>query len=350
MLRYYVNMKIKNLFIIGILFFLFFSCQEKKTKSVPKVNKIKIKNIEKTTHVNILRYEDLLFTMNQDSIANILEKSKNDYTVFLGDHPSTPENIKQLKSFINYNVHQDVYKAVKKQYPNLIDLEKEFSSAFSLIKYHFADTALPKIYTTISGFNFERPIIYEDTFLIICIDMYLGPNYTYYKKLGNMVPQFIINRYSKEYIMRDCMKEMAYKYMKYNFNTSNLLEEMIIEGKRWMFVETILPKLHDSIITGYSFEKLTWAQQNESNIWAYLIDKQYLYSNDNTMIRKLIYEAPFTAYFGNTSPGQLGAWIGWQICRSWIKNNPDKKITELMNNKDSQTILKESKYKPHKKH
>ena len=348
MLLSYRNKKYLLVLVLLGLCLLFISCRVNKKKTTPKVDKKEIRDIREKMDVKILRYEEQLFTMNQDSMAQILERLKNDYAVFLGEHPSTPENIKQLKNFINYSVHQKVYKEIKKQYPDLKDLEKAFTSAFSFIQYHFAETTFPKIYTVLSGFNFERPIIYEDTFLIINIDMYLGADYAYYKRLGGMVPQFIINHYSREYIMRDCMREMAYKYMKYNFNTNSLLEEMLIEGKRWMFVEMTLPDLHDTIIAGYTLEKLQWAEQNESNVWTYLINKEYLYSNDNMMIKKLIYEAPFTAYFGNNSPGQIGTWIGWQICRSWIKNNPDRKITDLMNEKDPQKILKESKYKPRK--
>jgi len=62
----------------------------------------------------------------------------------------------------------------------------------------------------------------------------------------------------------------------------------------------------------------------------------------------LVGDAPFTAYFGNQSPGQVGAWIGWRICRSWVEKNPQRKVTELFNETDAQKILTESKYKPQK--
>ena len=335
-----------TLYILLCFLVSFTACKNKNNKILPKVDKKEVNEIKEHLNVKIFRYEEALFAMNQNNIGYELNNLKKDYAFFLGDNPATKENIEQIKSFINYTVHQDLYKAVKKQYPDLSFLENDFSNAFSLIKYYFPDKKIPTVYTAILGLNYEMPVIYVDSVVVIALDMYLGPNYYYYKRLGPQVPQFIIRRFSKEYILRDCMKEMAFNYMQFNRNTNSLLEEMIIEGKRWMFTEIALPDLPDTIISGYPLKKLQWAQQYESEVWTFLIQKNYLYSNDNSLLIKFVYDAPFTAYFGNSSPGQIGAWIGWQICRAWVKNNPDKKISDLMNEKDAQKILKESKYKP----
>jgi hypothetical protein len=123
---------------------------------------------------------------------------------------------------------------------------------------------------------------------------------------------------------------------------------MILEGKRLLFAELVLPQAPDSVIFPFPQEKIEWAMQNEANIWGHLIEKKLLYSKDYTVIRKLVKEAPFTNYFGNQSPGRVGAWTGWQICRSWVQKNPNKLISELMNELDAQKILTESKYKPKK--
>jgi uncharacterized protein YjaZ len=176
--------------------------------------------------------------------------------------------------------------------------------------------------------------------------MYLGKNYKLYKQLGIAVPQYIIQRFSKEYILADCFKEISYQYIKYKDMQGTLLDEMILEGKRLLFTEAVLPHLADSVIYPYSSEKIQWAINNEASIWGYLIEKKCLYSKDNVMIRKFVREAPFTSAFGKQSPGKAGAWIGWQICKSWIEKNPDRSIEDLMNELDAQKILTESKYKP----
>lgn len=342
----------RNLFVILSILFLLNafnsckSCKNKKNDFIVKVDKKEITKIQKQMDVDILRYEEVLFSIDQNEMAGELSKIKKDYAFFLGDNPATPQNIKQLKGYINNNVHQDLYKEVKKQYPDLQEMEEELLNAFSIIKYHFPEACFPKIYTAILGLYFERPIIYEDSVLVIALDMYLGQDYTYYKQLGPMVPKYLIRRFSKEYIISDCMKNIAYDYIKYDNKKNSLLNEMITAGKCWMFTELACPQIEDSIISGYSFQKLQWAKQNEYNVWTYLIDKNYLYSKDNLLIRKFVSDAPFTSFFGNESPGQIATWIGWQICKAWIKNNPDKKISELLYETDAQKILQQSKYKP----
>ena len=57
-------------------------------------------------------------------------------------------------------------------------------------------------------------------------------------------------------------------------------------------------------------------------------------------------DAPFTAGFAAESPGRLGAFIGWQIVREYMKESDGSTLKQLMENTNSQQILKVSKYKP----
>jgi len=180
------------------------------------------------------------------------------------------------------------------------------------------------------------------------LDMYLGKDFKIYKQLGAAVPKFISRRFSQEYILSDCFKEISYQYIKHKNSENSLLDAMILEGKRLLFTESMLPDAPDSLIFPVPQEKIQWAIDNEVNIWGFLIEKNFLYSKDNTVILKFISEAPFTNFFGQQSPGRIGAWVGWQICRSWVQKNPDKKLSDLMNETDAQKILSESKYKPKK--
>jgi hypothetical protein len=47
------------------------------------------------------------------------------------------------------------------------------------------------------------------------------------------------------------------------------------------------------------------------------------------------------------SPGNIGSWVGWQLVRTYLKNNSNVKWTDLMkDNTDPLTFLRASKYKP----
>jgi len=331
-----------------IVLSLFSACKQKKSnKAVVSVNKSEIKQIQKTIDVKIKRYEQALYSLPKDDLGAGLKSLQSEF-YFLKDNLKDPNYVEQIRNFLDYKPNGLLYSEVQKQFSDLSEMEKEFSNAFSLMKYHFPDAAIPRVYTAVSGLYYEMPILFYDSTLIIALDIYLGKNNKMYKELGKNVPKFIVQRFSREYILADCFKEIAYNCMKFNNYQGTLLDEVILEGKRLLFAELVLPLAPDSIIFPYPQEKIEWAMQNETNIWGYLIEKKFLYSKDNTLIRKLVKDAPFTSFFGNQSPGRAGAWIGWQICRSWVQKNPNKSLTELLNELDAQKILTESKYKPKK--
>ena len=63
-------------------------------------------------------------------------------------------------------------------------------------------------------------------------------------------------------------------------------------------------------------------------------------------MRCYIEETPFTKQFGNDSPGRLGIFLGWKLIQSYMKNNPEVTLPELMQISDYQKILNNSKFKP----
>ncbi|MDR1459046.1 MAG: hypothetical protein LBI60_02395 [Bacteroidales bacterium] len=338
-------MKNYLVWVIVILNLTFGACNRNKSNK-PVANQSKVKQIQKTMDIKIKRYEQALNNISMDSLEAGISALQKDYYFFIGDNPTDSSNVEQIRNYLNDKKIKQLYTDVQKQYPDLSEMEKAFNASFSLLKYYFPQANIPVVYTVVTGLYYEMPVMFYDSTLIISLDMYLGKDYKAYKQLGPSVPQYVIRRFSKEYILSDCIKEISYSYMNYKEIQGTLLDEMIMEGKRLLFTEALLPNLADSIIFPFPQQKIQWLLDNETNIWGRLIEKKYLYSKDNDIIRRLIREAPFTTMFDKQSPGRVGVWIGWQICRSWLQKNPDKSIQELMQEIDAQKILTESKYKP----
>jgi hypothetical protein len=63
-------------------------------------------------------------------------------------------------------------------------------------------------------------------------------------------------------------------------------------------------------------------------------------------IKRFIDDGPFTASFTEESPARTGVWLGWQVVRSYMKQHPEVKLTDLMDNKDFQGMLNQSGYQP----
>jgi hypothetical protein len=325
---------------------LFSACNRKKT-SLPLPNKSEVKEIQKQLDIKIKRYEQALNSISKDSLESGLKKLQKEYACFIGNDLKEAQEITQ--SYLNDKIVNQLYNEIQKKFPDLTEMETQFAEAFSLLLYYFPDAIIPQVYTGITRFDYNEPIKYDyDTVLFISLDLYLGKDYKLYRQLGMEVPQFIKRRFSQEYILPNCFGEMSYKYINAKPLQSNLLDAMVLEGKRLLFMEMMLPNVSDTLLFPFPQQQIEWAKTNEANIWGYLIQKNYLYSREKAVIRKWVGDAPFTSFFGNQSPGQVGAWMGWRICRSWVAKNPQRKVTELFNETDAQKILTESKYKPQK--
>jgi hypothetical protein len=89
-------------------------------------------------------------------------------------------------------------------------------------------------------------------------------------------------------------------------------------------------------------------QYNEQKIWAHLLTKKLLYSTQPFLTQKYIGERPSTPEIGKDAPGRIGAWVGWQIVRAYMQENPSVTLPQLLAETNAQKILTGSKYKPKK--
>jgi len=88
--------------------------------------------------------------------------------------------------------------------------------------------------------------------------------------------------------------------------------------------------------------------KNEAHVWAAIIENRMLYTTDGKLIRSFMADGPFTAEFSKEAPSRLGEWLGWQIVRKYLENQPEVTFQQVMNEKDPQKILTLSGYKPEK--
>jgi len=294
--------------------------------------------------VKIERYGKDLFALDRTNLTSGLKQLAEKYPVFLQGDLDDPQNVIQISDFINdpllISASQDCFK----KYPELNKLEHELTLAFKHLKYYYPEIKIPEVFTYISGFDYEHPVEYYGDFMIIALDMYLGPDYEHYAKIG--LPAFRIKRLDYAYIIKDCIAEISKSFIDSGRAKNTLLARIIEDGKKLWFLDAMIPGLGDSVKMGYSAQQMNWCIQNESNIWAFLIENEFLYSTDFQVINKFIADGPFTSFFDRESPAQTGSWIGWQIVRKYMDANDEVSLDELFNDYDAQGILTKSKYKP----
>ena len=335
--------------IILVISVLFTGCK-KKDKPVdvtkPKLTEEQVE-VSKNVEINILRYEQDLFNIDQGNM-------KAAFAALYGKYPenliaknawNNNEMLLSIKDFLNDPVIKEIYQDTEDMYADMSWFKKEITPAFTLYLTHFPNERIPDFCTLVSGIDFQMPQVfgYENT-IFICLDMYLGKDNKHYGQAG--MPKFISARCEKKYMVTDCFsKALVYRHLP-DRTLVTLLDNMVDAGKKMLFTQTMFPTTSAQDILGYSKEQYKWATSHESAIWHYLVEKNLVFDNTDNVIRRMMDETPFTRDFGNDSPGRLGVFIGFQIVQSYMKTHPGTTLKDLMAMNDSQKLLKESGYKP----
>ncbi len=321
-------------------FLLFYSCKN----NTPDISNIKV-------DTKIIRFDSILFANNVDSIDNWLPDFLSAYPEFIDVYTtgiisvgsSGSKNFsKRFEEFISYTEGFEIDKAVADRFKDFNDIEQEIETALKYYKYYFPKENIPEIYTYISGFN--QSITVSKGFIGIGLDKYLGANSTYY--IDMTIPRYVRYRAEKRFIPIDIIRALAYNKSDFPDVEQNLLNNIIYEGKIQYFIDKMFPDVADSTKIGYTDKQIQWCNKNEKEVWTWLVNNEKLFVTDYKEIRNFIGEAPFTVELSKESPGRIGVWVGWQIIKQYMKQNPDVKLKDLMANNDLQAILNAAKYNP----
>lgn len=306
------------------------------------------------TPVKIDRLERDMFTMPKDSVSQYTPRMMAKYgrfysnlvISFINDGGIQDSTYAQsLRRFISDRDMRHAYDSCEKYYPDIGFLETGLTDAFKHFKYYFPDSSLPRVVTVMTGFNYS--MIYYDKTLAISLERYLGPNNPFYGML--QYPKYKTSKMSKDYLLKDAVYGWLESIFKRNEDKNDLLSAIVHEGKVMYLLDALLPKTNDTIKIGYTKKQLDWCKENEFNMWAYIIQQKFLYSTDESLTNRFINDGPFTQGFNEQfCPARTGNWLGWQIVRSYMKNNSSVTLKQLMAEKNADLILQHSGYKPSK--
>lgn len=306
---------------------MFLSC-DKKSAVEKKIEALPVQ-------IKIDRFDQVFF----ESSPKDLQKIKKRYPFFFPE--GIPDSVWVNK--INNPLWRELFAEVQKKYKKSESIEAELEKVFKHIKFHFPKTKSPKVYTVIAEMDYDNKVIYADSLVIISLEMYLGKDHKFYE-----FPAYIRQNFEQ----RQMMPDLVASFGKSKITTekdNTLLSQMIYHGKLLYLKDLLLSNYTDDEKMGYTPKEISWCEENESYIWRYFLENELLYSNELKLNSRFIAPAPFSKFYleiDNESPGQVGAWIGWQIVRSFVKNNdvPVAKLLEL----NAKELFKKSKYKPKK--
>ncbi len=329
-----------NKYILFALTLILFSACNNGRKT-PDVSDIK-------TNIKIIRFDKELFQLKENPDFNTFKKQYHEFlnlysnkVISLGN-PDDSNYMTYLNKFLFDSIINEVATKVEQKYPNLSQQEEELNSAFRYIKYYFPNKTIPNIYAQISGFN--QTVVVADNIIGISLDKYLGADCKFYVYLNT--PKYMRKNREAKYIAQDIV--MAYALTEFPFQpkTENLVSNMIYKGKIHYLMQLMMPEKSEAEIMKYTQEQQEWCEENESQMWGFIIEKKHLFTSHYRTIVKYVNDGPFTPGMPKDAPAKTGVWLGLQIVKSYMNQHKEITLQQLMQINDYGKILRESGYQP----
>ncbi len=316
----------KILFTIS-LSMLIIACNH-KSKIEKQVQEISISS-------KIVRFDQLFF---ETPIAQLPQLKKR-FPSFFPSQVADSVWINKMK----HPQWRELYGEVEKKYRNFDTQKAALEDLFKHIQFYFPNTKTPKIVTLIYEMDPQTKAIYADSLVLIPLEMYLGKNHKFYE-----VPEYQKQNFTENQILPDLVSSFAQSKIPATRNKT-FISMMVQAGKELYIKDLLLPETTDAQKIGYTPEQLTFCEENQTYMWQYFVENRLLFNTDPKLAGRFINPAPFSKFYleiDNDTPGRVGAWMGWQIVRSYMKNN-DINLNQLLL-MDAIEIFNKSKFKPKK--
>ena len=323
----------------------FFSC---KNNDTPDVSKIKIE-------IKVQRFEKDFFDIDTNNILSELKKLQSTYPTFITDFTAQilgfdsntpPDSLsKYIKLFIrDYRFAKD---SADKEFGNFSKFENEIKKGLQFVKYYFPSYTIPKkIITFIGPFDGYSDVLTTDA-LAVGLQLHLGNNFSFYQSPSgkDLFPDYIASRFEPAYIIVNCLKNVTDDMYPDKSTGKPLIVQMVEKGKRIYLLDKFLPDTEEYLKIGYTKDQMKDCYTNEAVIWNFFLTNDLLNNPEQNIIKNYIGESPKTQELGEGSPGNIGAFCGWQIVKKFMSNNTNVTLPQMMKI-DAREIYSRSKYKP----
>lgn len=229
--------------------------------------------------------------------------------------------------------------------------QDELERLFAYYKFYFPKNPLPKVYVYSSAMqNVYEPVLFSarDGLLFIALDGFLGSKNQWYLK--ERIYPYMAQNMNPENIAPAVVQSIGKEIIPFNPRQQTFGDLMVDEGKKLILADALLPDIPDHLKIGYTQNQITWANENEGNVWNYFVEQNMVFETDKALRERFLDYAPYSKFLNEVetdSPGRIGAYIGWQICKAYLEKNPEMTLEQFLNT-DTQTIFGGSKYKPKK--
>ncbi len=322
-------------------------------EKIPDVSNIKI-------DIKTERFEKDFFKLDTAKPLEFLGALQSKYSYFFNDFTEKILGIEgngnagaAISSFLlSYN---GVYDSTQLLFADFSKYESEIKKGLQFVKYYFPDYKLPaKIITFIgpldasykTSFGLQGDVLTNNA-IAIGLQLHMGSNFSFYSSEQGMqlYPSYISKNFEPATIAVNALRNIVDDLYPEKMEDKPLVQQMVEKGKRLYLLHKFLPAVDEYRLIGYSAAQMKQCYEHEKEIWSMFAQNNTLQSADENVIKNYIGESPKTQELGDASPGNIGAFTGWQIVKKYMKENEKITVQQLVN-MDADALFQAAKYKP----
>lgn len=234
-------------------------------------------------------------------------------------------------------------KAVDQRLGSLDSVQTELSVAFSNAHKLIPGLKEKKLYGVILPVS--QSVITSDSIILIGLNHYLGSDFEGY----NGFPEYIRQKKNKQQLPVDVAEATISSEFPYLKNESpTVLNRMLYEGALLYVMSEIFPEKTTAQLMAISPEQQQWLEHNLKNIYMAILQQDMLFSSDPATEAKLMNPSAGTFIIHQDAPPMAGRFLGLQIVRQYIRNNPGITSRELLSSQfyNNPSTLKKARFNP----
>lgn len=338
---------------IAILSIVFFAAACNSGEKTPDVSNIKI-------DIKTERFENDFFKLDTANMLPGVQQLQTKYPDFFNDFTEKilgaegNGNVGGAVMAFLYSYHS-LYDSSQLLFANFSKYETEIKKGFQFVKYYFPEYKLPaKIVTFIgpldasykTSFGLQGDILTNNA-IGIGLQLHMGGNFSFYKSEQGMqlYPAYISAGFEPAAIPVNAMRNIVDDIFPEKLDEKPLVQQMVEKGKRLYLLHKFLPATDEHLLIGYNNQQMKQCYEHEKEIWNMFAQNSSLQSIDENIIKNYIGASPKTQELGDASPGNIGAFAGWQIVKKFMKENDKTSLQQLMS-MDADALFQAAKYKP----
>jgi hypothetical protein len=333
----------------------FSGCKDDK---IPDTSGIKV-------DLKTYRFDKDLYAIDTNHIGEGLTKLAGKYPDFLnyfldtvmayelhGNYSDTAIGIREgLKPFLAFKDYKDLEDTIVKHYPDTKATDERLVSGFKLMKHYFPEYNEPRIIYLSMGLSKWPSFPLDSSTVCVALDMFLGDGFPHYAAIG--LPEYMNKHMRESYIPVSVFTSIYRVGFPWEPQEKSLLQLMIEKGKEQYFLHMMLPSTPDSVLMGFSKPQTEWCEANEALIYNFFVQNKLLYNKIAMDIMSYVTDGPFARGLEPVSnpqkvtPGNIGTWLGYRIVASYMAQNPQVTLRDLLlQKKEPVQFLSDAKYKP----